>query len=263
MRRLSSAEGQYALLQEARTRHDRTASQLADVRRQIEEVREGIERREYASREQRELDAIASAQRNLQYDGGHHCWVKGRLDVLRQAPERRAYLAAARLRRRDDSEALEQLRKSSVALEARRAKLRQEQRSLEDRARHGSVTEAELSQLRDELVQWRAKRDELLQKLGSVQASLDRCWELAQVKEGLQRRIDANDREAWIYGRLSEAFGMDGIQALLIEGAIPEIEEEANSDFEQADGQSHPDRHRMSPRPEEGRDQRNAGHSDC
>ena len=228
VRRLSSAEGQSALLLEARTRDEQTATQLATVREKIEAVQD-IERREYAGPEQRELDAIASAQLDLQYDREHHRWVKGQLDGLRHAPERHAYLAAARLRRRDDSEALEQLQKSSVALEARRAKLRAEQQTLENHVGRGSATEAELSQLRGELAQWRAKRDELLQKLGSVQARLDRCEELTPVREELRRQVEANEREGWIYGRLSEAFGMDGIQALLIEGAIPEIEEEANS----------------------------------
>jgi exonuclease SbcC len=41
--------------------------------------------------------------------------------------------------------------------------------------------------------------------------------------------VEHEQREVWIYQQLAEALGKDGIQALIIESAIPEIEQEANA----------------------------------
>lgn len=52
-----------------------------------------------------------------------------------------------------------------------------------------------------------------------------------QEKEFLEKKEKLNQAvlESSIYGELSEAFGKKGIQAMIIESAIPEIEQEANS----------------------------------
>ena len=66
------------------------------------------------------------------------------------------------------------------------------------------------------------------QKLGEFQANLDRCNSLEQSKGERMVERENVSREEKIYQELAMAFGKKGIQALIIDTALPEIEEEAN-----------------------------------
>ena len=91
------------------------------------------------------------------------------------------------------------------------------------------MTEAELTRLRNDLAEQRGSRDHALERRGALQAKLDRCRQVKGEVALLEKQLESDCREAVIYGHLEEAFGKDGIQALLIEATIPEIEKEANS----------------------------------
>ncbi len=64
--------------------------------------------------------------------------------------------------------------------------------------------------------------------MGSVKGKLERCSELEIKKREKERLLVQTSREEKIYRDLAQAFGKKGIQALLIEMALPEIEAEAN-----------------------------------
>ncbi len=66
------------------------------------------------------------------------------------------------------------------------------------------------------------------QSVGSLNEKLNRCRELKVRKQESQKRLkQAADMES-VYKELARAFGKKGIQAMLIETALPEIEMEAN-----------------------------------
>jgi exonuclease SbcC len=66
------------------------------------------------------------------------------------------------------------------------------------------------------------------QSVGSLNEKLNRCRELKVKKQESQKRLkQAADMES-VYKELARAFGKKGIQAMLIETALPEIEMEAN-----------------------------------
>ena len=62
----------------------------------------------------------------------------------------------------------------------------------------------------------------------ALQTRLDRCEALEASREEERKRLKKAEKDARIYRELLTAFGKDGIQALIVEQAIPEIEEEAN-----------------------------------
>jgi len=61
-----------------------------------------------------------------------------------------------------------------------------------------------------------------------VKSKLERCSELEIKKREKGKLLSQASREEKIYKDLAQAFGKRGIQALLIEMALPEIEAEAN-----------------------------------
>ncbi|MDP2744125.1 MAG: SbcC/MukB-like Walker B domain-containing protein, partial [Dehalococcoidia bacterium] len=65
-------------------------------------------------------------------------------------------------------------------------------------------------------------------RVGGLEEKLRRCVELLDSKRNKEELLQESREEEGIYRELSEAFGKKGIQALVIELALPEIEEEAN-----------------------------------
>lgn len=74
-----------------------------------------------------------------------------------------------------------------------------------------------------------AKRDELSRELGSLTERKKRCDEAAESNKQVDAQVDALLHEKKEYDLLVDAYGKNGIQALLIESVLPEIEQEANT----------------------------------
>jgi exonuclease SbcC len=66
------------------------------------------------------------------------------------------------------------------------------------------------------------------EELGSAKRDLDRCDEVAALLVGYHAQQAALREQRGIYDELVQAFGKKGIQAMLIDHAIPELEHEAN-----------------------------------
>jgi len=76
---------------------------------------------------------------------------------------------------------------------------------------------------------WQHQQAEGQRKLGAVQQKLDYCVYVERMKKAKAESLEQALREEEIYQELAEAFGRKGIQAFIIESALPEIEAEANS----------------------------------
>ena len=72
------------------------------------------------------------------------------------------------------------------------------------------------------------EKDELLQSKGRLEHELATILALHKAVATTKKQLDDLDRQTNHFQQLALAFGKNGIQALLIEEAIPEIEQEAN-----------------------------------
>src|SRR5207302_8650607 len=82
--------------------------------------------------------------------------------------------------------------------------------------------------LGEQATELRRLRDETRDQCMFVQNRLDNCAFLERKQRESLGRHAALRREQSVYGDLAYAFGRRGVQAMIIETAIPEIEEEAN-----------------------------------
>ena len=74
----------------------------------------------------------------------------------------------------------------------------------------------------------RTRQERLLEDRGVVQGQLERCRELELRRVERVEALDTASHQKGVYDQLSVAFGKGGIQALLIEQALPELEDQAN-----------------------------------
>jgi exonuclease SbcC len=182
----------------------------------------------FAAREQAELTAIAARLAALGYDQSTHDAAKVSFQRLRPFEERARQLREAREKLPHARKELEQAAQDIRFNEENAARLRKA-------AEQGAQETAELPKLTQRLAgEEQAHRlaaaalQSLRESLGAAQAKLQY---VAEVEAGLAKRqealrLAADERSA--FEELAVAFGRKGIQALMIESALPEIEEEAN-----------------------------------
>jgi len=89
--------------------------------------------------------------------------------------------------------------------------------------------EEKLKSLEVEKKKITADKDGFMHKLGSLESELKRMVKLREDVKKRYKRMAILDTEMGDFNTLAGVFSKDGLQALLIEEAIPEIEDEANA----------------------------------
>ena len=217
-----------AQLEQALAEAKEAASALEPARAEQEALAQRLQDGAYAPDEQSELARLAAELQALGYDQAAH----------QQARDQVASLAEFEAAHQQLQTALERADGERAALKDLQARLARWQETLaDDRARRASLA-AEVERLPEvqaqvkseaaKLEQLQAESSKARLLLGAAQQKLDHCRNLTVERE---RRVKDQERfveEKAIYDELRLAFGKKGIQAMIIEVAIPEIEFEAN-----------------------------------
>jgi DNA repair protein SbcC/Rad50 len=221
LRRQAQVEGAVAQAEEAGRQVVVLDKELHERQRLLREAGFAVEARRELRRLEREIGALA-------YDEKRHAELRARATQLTGVDRERQLLEQARL-------SAEHLDAQIVELEGNVLRLDEEcaadeQRLGELRAQtQGLALERErLAELVGQATEARRVRDETRDQCLFAQSKLDNCAFLERKQRESLTRQDALRRDQSIYGDLAYAFGRRGVQAMIIETAIPEIEEEAN-----------------------------------
>ncbi len=226
---LGTAEVNRALLKDARAQEEKTLTELSEASEKLELARKYLEDKRYAQQERQELKKLQAEIQDLDYDPDEHRRIRTHMDELSDAVARRENLSLAQQRHTSNQEALKKNEKELDVLRKDLEKLAEEIANQEQRIRRLADVDQNFHETSASLDRMRTERDQLLQHQGFLQAQFDRCVEGAKERDQIQEQRRDVEKEVWVYQQLVEAFGKDGIQALIIENTIPEIEEEANS----------------------------------
>lgn len=157
-----------------------------------------------------------------------HKEVRRDLKVLSRFEEDKARLQAALERVDEERASLERLRKNQARWQenlaadlAKKEALAQELTRLPELATRLEGKSREVDELR-------GKEARARQVLGAARQKLDYCEYLTKQREKKLKERHQVAEEKAIYDELRLAFGKKGLQAMIIESAIPEIEDEAN-----------------------------------
>ncbi len=88
--------------------------------------------------------------------------------------------------------------------------------------------EQNLSRLTQEIRDSKERQAKLNRHIGEMDGKIKDCEQKAVRKEELEKQHELSAQDRSIYNELAEAFGKKGIQAMVIDAALPEIEDEAN-----------------------------------
>jgi exonuclease SbcC len=201
---------------------------LEGLRQNLGGIEQRLAKRDFATAEQKALAETEGELANLGYDAAQHEQTQLQLSQLEHYQRESVKLVEAV--KFIDTEK-ESLTKAREEVEAKHQTLNL------DRQKKESLTTAlsDLPQVSRELGEVEAayqdivsRRGQAREALGSARARLQRLDDLEQKKKEKEGQLARLTQEGSIYQELVKAFGKEGIQALIIDTALPEIEAEAN-----------------------------------
>jgi exonuclease SbcC len=226
--RRKAAHARHSKAEAALARAEEQASSLEQLRREVGEIERALSANDYAHAERAEIVTLERQVMSLGYDEARHKAASAAaLELARFEQERQELLDARRSEDREREakaeaeQALAEWEGEARAAEERRAELQAETKDL-------PAAESEWTSAETALREHRRRQVDLSQQLGGVHQRLSTMDFVAQRRAERRAELQRVLSERSIYQQLVEAFGKKGLQALLIETAIPEIEDEAN-----------------------------------
>ena len=229
--RLRALPEQQRKLAAAQTRvadGESAAAEMTDVAARLAALQARLETQDFAPAEQARLAAVLAELEALGYDGAAHEAARAQATALAGWEESQRELALA---------AGQVAAARSLVATLQERQTRWQETSAADEARREELAAAvsRLPQVSSRLAAATQRVEQVLEqerlarlRLGAARQRIDTCHRLAkerQVKQKAQR--EAAEAQG-IYEELREAFGRRGLQAMIIEAALPEIEAEAN-----------------------------------
>ena len=226
--RLNEAETRYLQLQQAKTDLRASNDQRRDLARQQDELREALASNRFAPAEQRQLQGISERLLRLDYQPERHRLLRGKLQELQDVERRFGQLETARQRMSESRTALQSVEARQTRTETEIKALAGDRMQIELEVRSLDSVRADAASAEALVVKLREREGETRLVLGRSQSQYEVCLQHeAELKAQQQRRRHvAFERQ--LYNDLAHMFGKNGIQAIMIENAIPELKEEAN-----------------------------------
>ena len=212
----------------ASDRHRKTTEVLTEIREKLQVARSYLHDKRYAIKEQRELNDVLGQIKRLEYDPEVHQKIREELEKLGEVREQRERLKNAEDQIKDLKENLERLDARLKQRRASREELAARQTRLEKDVGDLEGMETEIRRQASERGDLLNTREKAIEARGVLQSQYEACLHHEEVRREVAESLEAAAKESRIYSALATAFGKEGIQALIIENAVPEIEEEAN-----------------------------------
>ena len=202
---------------------------IEPARSQLAPIRSALETGDFSQGARVQVAKLEAEIGELGYDAARHDEVRERIMDL---------IGFTKLRQQLDV-TLGQIEWDRVQLEQSESaarKLGSEMTELNERRKSLSGDVARLPESQSKKEQSRVSFDDLERRLtgarvqmGIARDAVERCMRMANEAAELGRARDELVRERSLYEELSIAFGRNGIQALIIEDALPQIENDANN----------------------------------
>lgn len=201
---------------------------MVSSQEEIIKLEKTIQEKRYALEEQKRLKEIKEQIKNIGYDEERHRKLSRKIEELSNAPLEKAKLEEAEKKIDFLGDGLSELKENYQQKEINL-------KDLEKKRERVKIELKELPSLKEKLVQEeqvlnseQTLKDKILEERGGYQSKFDQCLKLGKEKKEINKELEKSKKEQNIYQKLIVAFGKNGIQALIIENVLPEIEEEAN-----------------------------------
>ena len=208
---------------------EQATKMMIGLQKEIKKIEKIIAEKNYALVEQKELRGLEKQIKNIGYDEERYRQLNRKIEELHNAPVERARLEEAEKK-------IDSLRTALAEWQENYQQKDLDFKDLEKKIEEIKIELKELPSLKERLAQEEQLlksdlifREGILEERGGYQSKFEQCLKLEKEKKEMKEELEKSRQEKNIYEKLMVAFGKNGIQALIIENALPEIEEEANN----------------------------------
>ena len=222
------AEIRQGQIKDAQRRQAQIAARQPEIRAQIDGLRARMEQHQTDSDCSRQIADIELRITEIGYDTEQHNAIR---TALRQAQSWQALYQQLSSATQQYPIALLRSQDLTQALQARRSErqlIAAQIETLTHQLEQSPDTTAQIQALEQQLQQRRRQLDDQLGQLGRLKQLLTQL-ETLQIQYDLgQQHIQKARQQYRVYQELAQAFGKNGIQALMIENILPQLEAETN-----------------------------------
>jgi exonuclease SbcC len=223
------AEIKQSELKNAQRQADNLSQKIPDLQTKINQLQDRLTKNLIDLEVQHELEQCDRTLTQLAYEPDRHQQLRTQKQELTSALLRYQELTRAEQEYPELQQQLNHLQQTQnlnqQELQNITAQISQLQSQI--KALHGDHAQ-EIQSLRQNLQNWRTQMDALLAQIGSLQQSQQQLELSRQREQEIIAQIELVRHRQRIHTELHQAFGKNGIQALMLENVLPQIEVEAN-----------------------------------
>jgi exonuclease SbcC len=224
----ASLQSQVSLLKQGISEAQVAENQLKQAREGLNQIEQRLASKDFAATEQEALARVEQETARLDYGSEQHEQVRRRLTELEQYENPKRKLEEADRLLTQERESARKAEEASLELKQRLEADHQKNQGLNKALEALPQLTADLTQAETEHQQLSTRQKQAQELLWQVKAKLEHCVELEAKQKEKGKLLGEASKEEKLYRELAQAFGKKGVQALLIEMALPEIETEAN-----------------------------------
>jgi len=224
----ASAQQSVSLLDKEIADAEGAGRRLAEAEEGLGGIEERLAKKDFAPNEQEALKNLEKQLTELGYDSERHEQAKRRLAEAEPYQGQKQSLDEADRLISQEQDAAAKAEEAAAELEQSLASDRQTRQGLTEELAALPEVMSRLAQAETEHRATAAQQQEAQETIGRVKGKLGHLADLETKRKEKKQLLEGAAKEEAIYRELAQAFGKKGIQALLIERALPEIEQEAN-----------------------------------
>jgi exonuclease SbcC len=183
---------------------------------------------DYAAEARSLAQRLEKEAEKLGYRADEHEAARRRVAELTQFDRDAQALRMAEESLPKDAAHLEGLEAALASANEAAARAEKEQGELERRVSGLEQARAEVGKLRRDYDAAQQERTRAAEELAACRQRLETLERLARELESRRAELRASERDQVIWSDLAQAYGKEGIQALVIENMVPQLEEQAN-----------------------------------
>ena len=207
-------------------------------KKRLKEVEKNLENGKYAGDEQKQLAKLDKELAKLGYDTAAHAEVRTREGELRAVEEEHSNLRSAKEVNKQIEDEVKNLQSEIANRTAEIANLAADHQTAQANLEAAEAQAPNLDVAERELFRLREEENRTRSELGGAQQRVDILKTQRMRKADFEKEHESLQKQIAQHKTLERAFGKDGVPALLIEQALPQIESKANDLLDRlSDGQ--------------------------
>ncbi|MBD2101527.1 AAA family ATPase [Leptolyngbya sp. FACHB-261] len=223
------AEGKQTELKAQRRKLTDLESRLPNLQARVAVLQARLDQEQVDSTLQAQIAQLKQQMAELGYDREQHQQIRERMRLAQDWLLRYQELMQARQQLPLLQQQLAQNEQALAELEQELQALATQQQDLSRQLEQTPDATEKIQTLEQAIEQRRFCLERDLSRLGQVQQQQQHLVTQAELLEQQRQTLTTAQKQQQIYQELSNAFGRNGIQALMIENVLPQLEAEANS----------------------------------